>query len=114
MFKYDIKKRRCELGLTLEQVGKAVGVGKSTVQKWENGDIENMKRDRIALLAKALKISPSEFMGWEKSETTTPTDEELDLLMVYRAAQNSDKGAVKALISAIDKLLGISARADDE
>ena len=33
MYKYDIKKRRAELGLTLEEVGKAVGVGKSTVRK---------------------------------------------------------------------------------
>lgn len=53
-----IKNRRLELGLTLEEVGKMVGVGKSTVMKWETGYIENMKRDKIALLAKALKVSP--------------------------------------------------------
>ena len=29
--------RRKELGLTLEEVGDAVGVGKSTVRRWENG-----------------------------------------------------------------------------
>ena len=29
--------RRKELGLTLEEVGNAVGVSKSTVKKWENG-----------------------------------------------------------------------------
>ncbi len=39
-----IKNRRLELGLTLEEVGKMVGVGKSTVMKWETGYIENMKR----------------------------------------------------------------------
>ena len=44
--KPDIKSRRLELGLTLEQVGQKVGVGKSTVRKWETGDIENMKRDK--------------------------------------------------------------------
>lgn len=53
-----IKKRRLQLDLTLEQVGKIVGVGKSTVRKWENGMIENMGRDKIALLSKALDISP--------------------------------------------------------
>ncbi|MDR2832311.1 MAG: LexA family transcriptional regulator [Streptococcaceae bacterium] len=53
-----IKQRRLELGLTLEQVGEVVGVRKSTVQKWESGMIENMKRDKIALLSKALEISP--------------------------------------------------------
>ncbi len=63
--KPDIKKRRLELNLTLEEVGNMVGVGKSTVRKWETGDIENMKRDKIVKLANALKVSPSFIMGFE-------------------------------------------------
>ena len=54
-----IEKRRKELGLTLEEVGNYVGVGKSTVKKWETGYISNMKRDKISLLAKILQISPA-------------------------------------------------------
>ena len=54
--------RRKELGLTLEEVGDAVGVGKSTVRRWENGMIKNMGRDKIAALAKVLKMSPVEFV----------------------------------------------------
>ena len=53
-----IYNRRKQLGLTLEEVGTAVGVGKSTVKKWEDGYISNMKRDKIALLAKVLEINP--------------------------------------------------------
>lgn len=53
-----INQRRLLLGLTLEDVGNAVGVSKSTVKKWEDGYISNMKRDKISKLAKALKISP--------------------------------------------------------
>lgn len=53
-----ISKKRKELGLTLEAVGDAVGVGKSTIYKWESGDIDNMRRDKIAMLAKVLDISP--------------------------------------------------------
>lgn len=66
--KPDIKSRRLELGLTLEEVGNIVGVGKSTVRKWETGDIENMKRDKIVRLAKALKVSPSYIMGFDEQE----------------------------------------------
>ena len=44
---FNMKNRRNLLNLTLEEVGNAVGVGKSTVRKWENGEIENMKRDKI-------------------------------------------------------------------
>lgn len=57
-------------GLTLEEVGNAVGVGKSTVRKWENGDIENMRRDKIASLAAALHTTPAYLMGWEEDEST--------------------------------------------
>lgn len=57
-----ISARRKELKLTLEDVGNAVGVGKSTVKKWETGYIANMRRDKISLLAKVLQMSPSEFV----------------------------------------------------
>ena len=40
---FDLKRRRLELGMTLEDVGDFVGVGKSTVRKWENGMIDKMK-----------------------------------------------------------------------
>lgn len=66
-----VKWRRIELGLTLEQVGNLVGVSKSTVKKWEDGYISNMGRDKIALLAKALKISPvSLILGDEATQSS--------------------------------------------
>lgn len=57
-------------GMTLEEVGKIVGVGKSTVRKWETGMIANMRRDKIDLLAKALSTTPAYLMGWE--DTPSP------------------------------------------
>lgn len=54
----DLKRRRQELGLTLEEVGEACGVGKSTVRKWETGAIKNMRRDKVLLLAKKLQVDP--------------------------------------------------------
>ena len=51
-------KRRKELGLTLEEVGDAVGVGKSTVRKWEKGIIKNMGRDKLSKIASVLRIDP--------------------------------------------------------
>ena len=57
-----IKTRRLELGLTLEEVGQAVGVGKSTVRKWENGMIKNMGRDKVAALASVLQIPAVELV----------------------------------------------------
>ena len=71
-----LKSKRLEKGMTLEEVGNLVGVGKSTVRKWENGMIENMGRDKIVALSKALNISPLEILGVDeqklpKSDITT-------------------------------------------
>lgn len=63
--------RRKELGLSLEQVGDAVGVGKSTVRKWENGMIKNMGRDKIAALANALKMNPVELVPYDNNDQLT-------------------------------------------
>ncbi len=61
-----IKFLRAKNGLTLEQVGAKVGVGKSTVRKWESGLIANMRRDKIAKLAEALNTTPAYLMGWDE------------------------------------------------
>ena len=66
--KYKIHQRRKELQLTLEEVGKYVGVSKSTVRKWETGDIENMRQDKVVKLAEILKVSPAFIMGWDEKE----------------------------------------------
>lgn len=65
----DIKQRRIELGLTMADVAQSVGVSEATISRWESGDIANMKRDKIASLAKALHVSPSFIMGWDEPET---------------------------------------------
>lgn len=64
---FDLYARRKELGLSLEEIGKKVGVSKSTVKKWESGYIENMKRDKIALLAEVLEVSPLDIIGVENN-----------------------------------------------
>ena len=63
-----IKALREAKGLTLEQVGDAVGVGKSTVRKWETGLIANMKRDKIAALSTVLETTPAYLMDWEEDD----------------------------------------------
>lgn len=67
-----IKNKRLALGLTLEEVGNAVGVTKATVQRWESGNISNLRRDKIAKLAAVLKIDPMELVGVESSNNYIP------------------------------------------
>lgn len=67
-----IKDLRTSQGMTLEQVAEKVGVGKSTVRKWETGLIANMRRDKIAALADALNTSPMYLMGWSDEINPAP------------------------------------------
>lgn len=62
---------RVQKGMTLEELGNMVGVGKSTVRKWENGMIANMKRDKILKVSEALGTTPAYLMGWEDEEKIT-------------------------------------------
>lgn len=64
-----IKLRREQLNLTLEDVARVVDVSAATVLRWENGEIKNLRRDKIAKLAQALKVSPAYLMGWEEEPT---------------------------------------------
>lgn len=84
----NLKARRESLKLTLEDVGNYVGVGKSTVRKWENGMINNMGRDKILKYAKILQISPLALIGEveTEAETETPTWATKDDVIVFDEA----------------------------
>ena len=90
--------RRKELGLTLEEVGAEVGVGKSTVRKWENGMIKNMGRDKIARLAKVLKLSPVDFVPSDSSFELSAED-----LRLLRAFHNSSTDAQEYALMILEK-----------
>lgn len=103
-----IRKRREELGLTYEELGNMVGVGKSTVRKWEVGAIENMRRDSIIALAKALDISPAVIMGWDtntKEETITLSNNEKQLLNNYNKLNDIGKKEANKRVSELTEIV---------
>jgi len=69
-FRHKIRERRLELGLTTDEVAKVVGVSNATISRWETGNIKNQRRDKLELLAKALRTTPAQLMGW--ADTSTP------------------------------------------
>lgn len=62
--KHIIENRRKELGMTLDDVARRVGVNRATVMRWEKGIIQNLGRDKIAALAAALQVTPEYLLGW--------------------------------------------------
>lgn len=97
-----IKAAREKQGLTLEQVGNYLGVTKTTVMRYETGEV-GIKRNTAIKLANILKTTPAYIMGWEEQElpddNISLTKHEKQLVLAYRANSNMQ--------SAIDKLLNI-------
>jgi len=84
-----IKELRIAKGYTQEDLGKILGLKKAAIQKYENGDVENIKRSKIKLLADALDVTPSYIMGWENRispEKHSPVGTRKDdrLIMLWR------------------------------
>lgn len=72
--KDKIKSRRLELGLTLDEVAQKIGVAASTFQRYESGEIKNMRRDKVKKIADVLELSPSYLMGWSEQSDATEFD----------------------------------------
>lgn len=108
-----IKERRTALGLTLLQISEALNVKEATVQRYESGEIKNIKHETIVDLAKILKCSPQYLMGWSNNLTEDSTVNPLPESNVYMRpiyesaaagfnviAQNTIIGYVPTYISA--------------
>ena len=55
--------RRNELGLTLQDVAKRVGIASSTVLRYESGDVQKIKLPVLEALSKALELNPAWVCG---------------------------------------------------
>lgn len=68
-----IKKRRKHLGMSAEELAKRIGKDRSTVFRYEKGDIENLPLDILEPIAKALSTTPQYLMGWEEVQKKNDT-----------------------------------------
>ncbi len=58
-----IRELRLEKGLSQEELGRIVGVKRAAVNKWETGQVKNLRRDTIETLSRFFDVSPSYLMG---------------------------------------------------
>lgn len=66
---------RVKAKLTLQELGDKVGVGASTVRKWETGQISTIRSDKISKLAQALETTPAYLMDWTESSISIETNQ---------------------------------------
>lgn len=66
-----IKILRKELGISADELGTKLGKDRSTIFRYENGDIEKLPIDILEQIADALHTTPQYLMGWEEPPKST-------------------------------------------
>ena len=71
-----IKDRRKTIGMSADRLGELLGKDRSTIYRYEKGDIENLPLDILQPIAQALNTTPQYLMGWrEDDKKNTPSAE---------------------------------------
>lgn len=60
-----IRERRKELNMSVDELARKLNKNRTTVYRYEKGDIENLPIDILRPLAEALNTTPAYLMGWE-------------------------------------------------
>lgn len=77
-----IKQRRKELKITAVDLGKKLGLDRSTIFRYESGFIEKVPVDVLKSIADALDTTPEYLMGWE--EVQKNNDIQTDIVVRMR------------------------------
>ena len=96
---FDIRARRKQLKLSQKELADMVGVAESSISRWESGDIQSMKQDKIAKMAAALKVSPVEIINLNQ-RTGSLSPEKQRLIDIVT---NMDADQVASLLKLLDK-----------
>ena len=99
-----IKNRRKEIGMSADKLGEILGKDRSTIYRYEKGDIENLPLDILQPIAQALNTTPQYLMGWQEDKKSLPdemklTEGEKMLLDLFRQVPESQQKLVLQMIS---------------
>ena len=100
-----IKSRRKHLGISAEELAKRIGKDRSTVFRYEKGDIENLPLDILEPIAKALGTTPQYLMGWDDDKKSHSKEYKLSegeeaLVELFRLVPEDQQKLVLQMIRA--------------
>ncbi|HER4796918.1 helix-turn-helix domain-containing protein [Streptococcus pyogenes] len=96
-----IKQRRKELKISADFLAEKVGVSRSTIFRYEKGEIEKVGPEVLKDIAKALNTTPSYLMGWENDQPQTDS-ETLQYKMIQRKAKSLSVSDQERLLQLMD------------
>ena len=79
-----IKARRKELKMSADKLAEKIGKDRSTIFRYEKGDIENLPLDILEPIALALNTTPQYLMGWVSEEVHRKNDVLANIVLTLR------------------------------
>ena len=96
-----IRERRSELGLSLEALGRMVGVSKAAVHAWETAEKARITIDNRIALSEALNLPLAELLPPAALNPDGLTDQESKLIARFRAASPRQREQMLRLIAVV-------------
>ena len=84
-----IKYRRNELNMSVDELASKLNKNRTTIYRYEKGDIENLPLDILEPLANALETTPQYLMGWTDPELLELKIIEDGKEFIFRGTENS-------------------------
>lgn len=109
-----IRQRRKALKMSADELGARLGKDRSTIFRYEKGDIENLPLDILEPIAKILQTTPQHLMGWEEVQKNNDiitdavikmrTDDEFfSLVECLMKLDDEKRSAIKQMALALQK-----------
>ncbi|NLW69949.1 MAG: helix-turn-helix domain-containing protein [Eubacteriaceae bacterium] len=97
-----IRERRKELGMNADTLAEKLKVSRSTIYRWENGEINKIPIDLIPNIAEALDTTPVYLAGWSEAEpdgihSLQDLYDTIRVLEEYAKEDGADKGLINYL-----------------
>lgn len=101
-----IKTYRIEKGLTQEELGRELGVGKAAVQKYESGQVQNLKSAHIKKLCTLFNTIPWDFIFDDDAmpDRFERKEHNDDLVSLFNNLNQNGQQKVKEYISDLYKI----------
>ena len=94
-----LKALRLQKGLTLEEVGKVLGIVRQTYYRYETGDVSHIPLPNVEKLAVFFGVTPAYLCGWsEPKKEIVLTQEESRLIESFRKLDPASQEMILDLI----------------
>ena len=96
-----IKELRLTHRYTMETLAEKIGVSKSTIAKWENGYVENMRQDNIIKLSELFNVPTTYIMGYDIDKVDESMNRESSFIDLYNQLDEDQKKLIDNLLTSL-------------